>query len=56
MIRITYWLSAGAKEVVAIVYIDGVDTGRLQVPAERWNEFSASFSALPQVTFTRAYA
>jgi len=48
--EIVYWLSGG--EVVAMVYIDLLESGRLQVPRDRWDRFVA---AMPGATFRRRY-
>lgn len=49
--EIVYW-DNGGPEVVAMVYIDLLESGRLQVPRARWQAFMA---ALPGATFRQRY-
>ena len=49
--EIVYWDNGGA-EIVAMIYIDLTESGRLQVPRDRWGKF---VERMPGATFRRRY-
>lgn len=50
--EIVYWDDGSSAEIVAVVYIHLLESGRLQVPRDRWQAFVA---AMPGWTFRRRY-
>jgi hypothetical protein len=51
VIEVVYW-DNGGPEIVAMLYVDLVESGRLQVPRDRWD---AVVAALGASKFRRRY-
>jgi len=46
-----FWVYAAHEEIIAVVYVDGVDIGRLQIGLDQWDLFRRT----QQATFVQRF-